>query len=129
MMKCLNCDDSALFVYENPTVEPQPFCNAHLPSFMRPLAKAGLLTTTDAYAEIKKSTLESLAAPTADDAPVPTRKRRGKREVDTTDGTTTDGTITDVSITDVTDPDSPPVEDVPVVEEDPEVPVETPVAE
>jgi hypothetical protein len=118
-MKCLNCDDSALFVYENPTVEPQPFCNAHLPSFMRPLAKAGLLTTTDAYAEIKKSTLESLAAPTADDAPVPARKRRGKREVDTTDGSTTDGT----------DPDSPPVEDVPVVEEDPEVPVETPVAE
>ena len=120
MMKCLNCDDSALFVYENPTVEPQPFCNAHLPSFMRPLAKAGLLTTTDAYAEIKKSTLESLAAPVADDAPVPTRKRRGKQAAVGT---------TDVTNTDDTDPDSIPVEDVPVVEEDPEVPVETPVAE
>ena len=58
--------------------------------------------------------------PVADDAPVPTRKRRGKQA---------DVGTTDVTNTDDTDPDSIPVEDVPVVEEDPEVPVETPVAE
>ena len=120
MMKCLNCDSSALFVYENPTVAPQPYCNAHLPSFMRPLAKAGLLATTDAYAEIKKSVLGSLAAPAAEEAPAPSRKRRGKR----VEQAPSEDTYIPVTNTDDTFP-----EDVPVVEEDPEAEPETTVAE
>lgn len=81
-MKCQNCDDIALYVYSNPSVSPLSYCNAHLPSFARPLVKSGLIGTTDAYEDSKREVLAALA----DTSSVPTatvRRRRSKQDSST----------------------------------------------
>lgn len=60
-MKCANCDTAALWVYESPASDPIPFCDAHLPRFLRAQAKAGLLTTTESYAAAAAEVAEILA--------------------------------------------------------------------
>lgn len=67
-MKCANCDGEALWVYEGPASDPAPFCDAHLPGFLRAQAKAGLLTKTDYYHQTH-DTVAAMLAP--DPVPVP----------------------------------------------------------
>ena len=111
-MKCQNCDDIALYVYSNPSVSPLSYCNAHLPSFARPLVKSGLIGTTDAYEDSKREVLAALAD-TSSVPPATGKRRRSKRESSivttveepisensTADGTTMDGTEEVVELTD-----------------------------
>lgn len=60
-MTCANCDADALWVYENPGSDDLPFCDKHLPAFLRPLATAGLLRSTDRYDSVKQEVSAALA--------------------------------------------------------------------
>lgn len=48
-MNCANCDQPALWIYESPASDDLPFCEKHLPGFLRKAARDGVLTTTEAY--------------------------------------------------------------------------------
>ena len=72
-MKCANCDNPALYVYDTAGVRPTPYCDVDLPSFLRPAARSGLLTTTDAFEGTRQSAIATLALPP--EAPAPKRKR------------------------------------------------------
>lgn len=83
-MKCANCSQQALYVYDVPATETLYYCNDCLPSFLRVQAKAGLLPTTDAYAAaqaevadllaptpepvVKKKSAKAAATPVADES-------------------------------------------------------------
>lgn len=60
-MNCANCSTPALFIYVGQGTEQIPYCNACLPSFLRPAAKAGLLIKTDAFEETKAVVKETLS--------------------------------------------------------------------
>lgn len=60
-MNCANCDAPALFVYDVPATDTLYYCNAHLPSFLRAQAQAGILPTTDNYDAEKAAVAEILA--------------------------------------------------------------------
>lgn len=60
-MKCANCDAPALWVYETPASADLPFCEAHLPGFLRKPSRDGLLTTTEAYAAAQAEVAALLA--------------------------------------------------------------------
>lgn len=52
-MKCANCDEIALYVYQGSGIRETAYCVSCLPKFLRAQAKAGVLPTTAAFAEIK----------------------------------------------------------------------------
>jgi len=60
-MKCANCDNEALYVYQGESMWPIPYCVDCLPSFLRPQAKAGLLGITEAHTASRMSAVEALA--------------------------------------------------------------------
>jgi hypothetical protein len=74
-MKCANCQSDALWVYESPASDPIPFCDKHLPKFLRPQAKAGLLTRTENYAAVAAEVAEVLAPEEPVEEPKRTRRK------------------------------------------------------
>jgi hypothetical protein len=67
-VKCANCDNEALYVYDVPATDTVYFCSVHLPRFLRKQAESGLLPTTDAYA-VKQAQIAEILAP-VEEAPV-----------------------------------------------------------
>lgn len=52
-MKCSNCDNEALFVYDVPSVKTQGYCADHLTRFMRDNIKNGTAVRTEALTALK----------------------------------------------------------------------------
>lgn len=80
-MKCANCSEPALYVYDAKPLRPTPYCATHLPTFLRQAAKAGLLPVTDAYNDARREAFAILApvqeaAPVEEAAPEAPKKRR-----------------------------------------------------
>lgn len=69
-MNCANCSNEALYVYEGSGVRKVVYCPSCLPSFLQPLAKAGLLPTTEAFNTIKERVMTQLIPSTVLDEPV-----------------------------------------------------------
>ena len=86
-MKCANCDTAALWVYENPASDPIPFCDAHLPRFLRAQAKSGLLARTEAYDAAATEVAEILAPedPVEETAPKRAARKKVEPEADPTE--------------------------------------------
>lgn len=77
-MKCANCDNDALWVYEPNGANDVPYCEKDLPGFLREQARAGLLTKTDTY-EAVAAEVAVILAPPVDVKPVPVKKTRAKK--------------------------------------------------
>lgn len=69
-MNCANCSNEAIYVYAGSGVREVVYCYACLPSFLRPLAKSGLLPTTEAFNTVKERVMTQLLAPTFNDESV-----------------------------------------------------------
>lgn len=81
-MKCSNCPNDAIYVYEGSGVQDIPYCLKCLPSFMKPMVKAKMVRTTDAYRRAREDVLSRLAPETTEEskdeevkAPAPRRRR------------------------------------------------------
>ena len=74
-MKCANCNDGALFVYQITAETEILYCGKHLPRFLDARRRAGNLKTTDQFAEERKTALETVATP---EEPAPKPKKRKK---------------------------------------------------
>lgn len=83
-MKCSNCSNDAIYVYEGAGIRDTPYCLTCLPSFARPMAKANVLKTTESYQSTKEQVLSRLAPSTSEDpeavpaeetSPAPARRR------------------------------------------------------
>lgn len=61
-MKCANCDRDAFYVYQITKQKEVLYCGKHLPNFLEPRRKAGLLKTTEQLKIEKDSAIETLAA-------------------------------------------------------------------
>lgn len=84
-MKCANCSSPALYVYDPPSISATPYCDAHLPSFLRRAAKDGSLTKAPAFDESKDRALAALAAPAPEpieEKPEPTKTTRRRRKAE-----------------------------------------------
>lgn len=80
-MKCSNCDTAALWVYHAESIAPTPFCDAHLPGFLRPAARAGTLPKASGYADVEAEVAQALAPePTEEPAEEPRRRRPRKAD-------------------------------------------------
>lgn len=78
-MKCANCSNPALYVYDPKPLRPTPYCSEHLPSFLRQAAKSGALPVTEAYEQTKREAIAALspASPAVEpEAPTPAPKKR-----------------------------------------------------
>lgn len=92
-MKCSNCDKPALWVYESAASDDLPFCEDHLPRFLRGQVTSGGLRKTEEYARVQAEVLSSLAPeePVVEEAvevvevveepaPAPKRSRKASAE-------------------------------------------------
>ena len=62
-MLCAHCSNPALFIYEiTPDVNVK-YCDNHLPRFLEPRKKAGLLKTTDEWQKGLEDISQTLAVP------------------------------------------------------------------
>jgi hypothetical protein len=77
-MKCANCDNDALWLYEPDGANDVPYCDKDLPSFLREQARAGLLRKTEAYDAVAAE-VATILAPPVELAPVPVKKPRAKK--------------------------------------------------
>ena len=72
-MKCANCNNPAVFIYDITPKVNIPYCGEHLPRFLEPRKKAGLLRTTDTWEKERKIIVEKLAPvivePVIEDSP------------------------------------------------------------
>ena len=78
-MKCSNCESAAIWVYQSESVAPLPYCDAHLPAFLRAAAKSGSLAKAEGYAAVEAEVAEALA-PVVEEAPAPKRSRKKAEE-------------------------------------------------
>ena len=62
-MKCANCNEDALYIYQITLSSQIFYCNTHLPSFLLKAKKAGLLQTTDALKTVLEEGLKNIATP------------------------------------------------------------------
>lgn len=81
-MKCANCDNGALFVYQITAENEIFYCGKHLPRFLDARRRAGNLKTTDEFAEERKTALETVASPAEPAAP----KKRKKKAAENNEG-------------------------------------------
>lgn len=91
-MKCANCDSPALYLYDPKPLRPTAYCAAHLPSFLKQSAKAGLLPVTDAFEATRREAIAILSPsvrvpvevevkPTPDaEPPAPKKRRRAPKK-------------------------------------------------
>lgn len=74
-MKCANCDNGALFVYQITAEKEILYCGKHLPRFLDARRRAGNLKTTDEFAAERSAALEIVSTP---QEPAPKSKKRKK---------------------------------------------------
>ena len=81
-MKCANCDRDAFYIYQITKQVEVFYCGTHLPNFLEPRRKAGLLKTTEKLKVEKESAIEILSAETKEEvqAPKPKRKKKAAEE-------------------------------------------------
>lgn len=60
-MKCANCINDAFFEYRITKKKSIFYCGRHLPRFLEPQRKAGLLTITPAMLDADESVVEKLS--------------------------------------------------------------------
>ena len=77
-MKCANCDRDAFYVYQITKQKEILYCGKHLPNFLEPRRKAGLLKTTEQLKIERDSAIETLA--TTEPASKPKRKKKAAEE-------------------------------------------------
>jgi hypothetical protein len=65
-MKCANCSNDALYEYKITQKSSVFYCGKDLPRFLYARRDAGLLNTTEAYAEEQTSAIESLTNEVSD---------------------------------------------------------------
>jgi hypothetical protein len=74
-MKCANCNEDALYVYNITTTKGTSYCGEHLPRFLEARKKAGLLKTTDSLKSKQDDALQILSgsvdAPLVEETPPP----------------------------------------------------------
>ena len=89
-MKCANCDNDAMYIYDLTTKTSIPYCGKHLPLFLEQRKKAGLLRTTDqhdtsldeASAVLSSASASETTITTLDDStikPAPVKKAAKKK--------------------------------------------------
>lgn len=91
-MKCANCQEPALYLYDPKPLAPTAYCATHLPRFLRQPAKAGLLPVTEAFDALKKETFAALSpTPAEEPKPAPRRRKRApKKTAESTPSETTE---------------------------------------
>jgi hypothetical protein len=77
-MKCANCDRDAFYVYQITKQKEVLYCGKHLPNFLEPRRKAGLLKTTEQLKIERDSAIAILSDDTPEEVPVPKPKRKKK---------------------------------------------------
>lgn len=76
-MKCANCTSPALYVYDPPSVRATPYCDAHLPSFLRQSVRDGSITKAPEFEGARDRALSAMSVPEpAPEAPKTTRRKR-----------------------------------------------------
>ena len=78
-MKCSNCDRDAFYLYQITKEVEVPYCSIHLPGFLEPRRKAGLIKTTEQLTAARESAITTLATEQAP-APKPKRKKKAAEE-------------------------------------------------
>jgi hypothetical protein len=82
-MKCANCDRDAFYIYQITKQKEVLYCGKHLPTFLEPRRKAGLLKTTE---QLKVEIDSAIAILSTDEptqevqAPKPKRKKKADEE-------------------------------------------------
>jgi hypothetical protein len=82
-MKCANCDRDAFYIYQITKQKEVLYCGKHLPNFLEPRRKAGLIKTTD---QLKVERDSAIAILSTDEpveevqAPKPKRKKKAAEE-------------------------------------------------
>ena len=79
-MNCANCNKSALFEYRVTHGKSIFYCNSHLPSFLEPRKKAGLLSLTSTYTEDKESALQAVKVQALEPEPVVEEQVKPKKK-------------------------------------------------
>ena len=77
-MKCANCDTDAFYIYQVTKAKDILYCSKHLPNFLEPRRKAGLIKTTAQLEVEKNSAIEALKTEPAEESPAPKPKRKKK---------------------------------------------------
>ena len=68
-MKCANCENDAMYVYDLTAKTSIPYCGKHLPLFLEQRKKAGLLRTTEQHAA-ELDTAANVLSPASASEPV-----------------------------------------------------------
>ena len=81
-MKCANCDRDAFYIYQITKQVEVFYCGKHLPNFLEPRRKAGLLKTTEQLTIEKNSAIAILSTESIEEvqAPKPKRKKKAAEE-------------------------------------------------
>lgn len=82
-MKCANCVNAAHFEYRITKKKSIFYCGQHLPRFLEPQRKAGLLTITPEMVDAEESMIEKLGPSEQEEAPkkaAPAKKTAKKSE-------------------------------------------------
>lgn len=77
-MKCANCDKDAFYVYQITKQKEVLYCGKHLPNFLEPRRKAGLLKTTEQLKIEQDSAIAILNDDTPEETPASKPKRKKK---------------------------------------------------
>lgn len=77
-MKCSNCDRDAFYLYQITKQKEIPYCGKHLPNFLEPRRKAGLLKTTEQLQVERDAAIAILSDDIPEEVPAPKPKRKKK---------------------------------------------------
>jgi len=80
-MKCVNCAKPALWVWTTAYTDDLAYCEDHLPRFLYPTRKAGLLQTTEEYVSLQDKVAKLLESRDPEAVPVPRKRRSPKSSV------------------------------------------------
>jgi hypothetical protein len=71
-VKCSNCDNEAIYVYQTASTKAVHYCASCLPSFLRGAAKTGALNIPEAHEQVTEEVVATLSP----EAVTKPRKRR-----------------------------------------------------
>jgi hypothetical protein len=82
-MKCVNCDSTAFYIYQITNQVDVFYCGKHLPKFLEPRRRAGLLKTTEQLKLDQDSAIAALSPEPIEEglAPKPKRKKKVVEEL------------------------------------------------
>ena len=81
-MKCANCDRDAFYIYQITKQVEIFYCGKHLPNFLEPRRRAGLIKTTEQLKTETDSVIAVLSSDSTEEvqAPKPKRKKKAAEE-------------------------------------------------